>query len=162
MSGFFCAHVLLRLPAPADFCCFFCVFSSITTHDPPHRRFLPACHDDDELSCPPRDGGGRSHLQRRRYPSHRAIAPAGGTLRLRCNGSHTGEDHYSAISVFLPLNDDQFSVLNNGVERINGYNGSLRRNDDAASVATNGDIYNQAASVALNGESTFTTLHRQL
>ena len=32
----------------------------------------------------------RSHLQRRRHPSHRAIAPAGVTLRLRCNGSYTG------------------------------------------------------------------------
>ena len=67
-----------------------CVFSSIITHDPPHRRFLPACHDDDKLSCPPQDGGGRSHLQRRRHLSHRAIAPAGVTLRLRCNGSYTG------------------------------------------------------------------------
>ena len=138
------------------------VFLQPTTRDSPHQRFLSAYHDDGKLSCPPQDRGGRSHLLRRRHPSHRAIAPAGVTLRLRCNGSYEGEDHCSAISVFLPLNYDQFSVLNNGVERINSYNGSLRRNNDAASAATNDDIYNPAASAALNGEFPLTTLHRQL
>ena len=161
MSCFFCAHFFQRLPAPADFCYFSCVFSSTY-----YARFTASAVS--------------TSLSRRRQAVvsssrwRRAIASA--TTKTSVPPGYSAGGRYSKTSLQRQLrgerplfgdqcllrNYDQFSVLNNGVERINGYNSSLRRNNDAASAATNDDIYNQAASAALNGESTLMTLHRQL
>ena len=58
---FLCAYSFIDYPHRRTFVIISACFLQ-PTHVLPHRRLLPACHDDDQLLCPPQDGEGRSLL----------------------------------------------------------------------------------------------------
>ena len=97
---FHCAHFFWQLPIPADYHYFHYVLRRSNKYEKPHRRLLTTCHGEDKFRRSPPDRSEYSLHLRQQHLSHRITAPAGGVLRLRCNGSYGGKDHYAAISVF--------------------------------------------------------------